>query len=189
MAVLTALYDSCVLYSAPITDLLMQLAVEELFRARWTERIHDEWMRHLLHNRPDLTLGQLRRRRELMDSHVRDCLVEGYESHIEGLTLPDPDDRHVLAAAIRCRAHVIVTFDRKHFPEEALRPFGIEALHPDGFLEQLLGMHSGRFCAAVRRQRSTLRRPPRSAQELLETLARNGLPRTAERLREFVEIL
>jgi hypothetical protein len=96
----TALYDACVLYPAPLRDLLLQLALTDLFRAKWTEAIHDEWTRNLLANRPELKPELLARTRELMNAHVRDCLVEDYEPLVAGLTLPDPDDRHVLAAAI-----------------------------------------------------------------------------------------
>jgi len=86
----TAIYDACVLYSAPLRDLLMQLALTDLFRARWTDRIHDEWIGNLLKKRPDLTLEQLTRTKELMNSHVRDCLVTNYEYLIPYLQLPDP---------------------------------------------------------------------------------------------------
>jgi hypothetical protein len=103
----TILYDSCVLYPAPLRDLLMQLALTDLFRAKWTNMIHDEWIRSLLRNRPDLTQERLRRTRDLMNECVRDCIVEGFEPLIEALSLPDPDDRHVLAAGnpMQSRSH------------------------------------------------------------------------------------
>ena len=89
----TALYDACVLYPAPLRDLLMQLALTDLFRARWTDQIHDEWIRNLLKNRSDLTLEQLTQTKNLMNSHVRDCLVADYEGLIPSINLPDADDR------------------------------------------------------------------------------------------------
>lgn len=131
MPTFTALYDACVLYPAPLRDLLMQLAMTDLFRARWTDRIHDEWIRNVLKKRPDLRPEQLGRTRELMNAHVRDCLVTGYEGPIEGLQLPHADDRHVLAAAIRCGAAAIVTFNLEDFPSNHVEPFGIEAQHPE----------------------------------------------------------
>lgn len=106
----TAIYDACVLYPAPLRDFLMWLGLSGRFRARWTTQIHDEWKRSLLQNRPDLTSEQLDRTSALMDVAIPDALVTGHESLIPGLTLPDLDDRHVLAAAIRCGASVIVTF-------------------------------------------------------------------------------
>ncbi len=125
MGRLTALLDACVLYPAPLRDLLMHLAVADLFRATWTEEIHNEWIRSVLADRPDLSRRQLERTRDLMDVHVRDCLVTGHEHLIPKLSLPDPDDRHVLAAAITCGADVIVTFNLADFPIDALAPHRI----------------------------------------------------------------
>ena len=87
----------------------MNLAITDLFRAKWTDEIHDEWIRNVLLNRPDLTNDRLQRTRALMNSHVRDCLVIGYQDLIPSLILPDMNDRHVLAAAICAGADVIVT--------------------------------------------------------------------------------
>src|SRR4051812_17166620 len=163
----------------------MHLAVTDLFRARWSEAIHDEWTRNLRKDRPDLTAAQLQRTRELMNAYVRDCLVTGYDALIPSLTLPDPDDRHILAAAIRCGADVIVTFNLKHFPEDALEPFGIEALHPDDFLTYQLDLAPNVVCAAAKRQRESLKRPPKTVEEYLEALRRQGLAQTASGLRRF----
>ena len=126
MSQYTAIFDACVLYPAPLRDLLMHLALTDLLRAKWTEAIHEEWIRSVLKNRPDLTRRQLERTRQLMNAHVRDCLVADYEDLIPVLTLPDPDDRHVLAAAIRSSADVIVTFNLADFPPEVLKKWGIE---------------------------------------------------------------
>jgi predicted nucleic acid-binding protein len=107
----TVLFDASVLYAAPVRDLLLELVLSDLFRAKWTEQIHDEWIGHLLVNRPDLHAANLARTRALMRAHVCACLVEGYEALIETLTLPDPNDRHVLAAAITGHAEMIVTLN------------------------------------------------------------------------------
>src|SRR5260221_12337375 len=138
MSQLTAIYDACVLYPAPLRSFLMYLAVTDLYRARWTNDIHEEWMRNVVKDHPDIERAQVEHIRDLMNAHVRDCLVTGHESLIPSLTLPDPDDRHVLAAAIRCGADVIVTANLKHFPAEAPTPFGIQAQHPDEFLTHQL---------------------------------------------------
>jgi PIN domain len=185
MSNFTAVYDSCILYPAPLRDLLMHLAVTDLFRARWTDAIHEEWIRNVLKDRPDLTREKLERTRNLMNAHVRDGLVGGFESLIPSLMLPDPDDRHVLAAAIRCGADVIVTFNLKHFPHEALEPLGIEAQHPDDFLTCQLDLAENIVCAAVKRHRESLKKPPRTVEEYLETLDRQGLPKTVSILRRF----
>ncbi len=102
MANFTAVFDACVLYPAPLRDLLMSVALTEQFHARWTSEIHDEWVKNLLKQREDLTEAKLQRTVELMNAAVPDCLVENYEGYIDSLELPDLDDRHVLAAAIKC---------------------------------------------------------------------------------------
>ena len=127
MTPLTALYDANVLYPAPLRDLLMHLALTDLFRAKWSEQIHEEWIRNVLKSRADLTKAQLERTRQLMNENVRDCLVAGYEALIPALSLPDPDDRHVLAAAIQGQANVIVTYNLKDFLPGVLSEHGVEA--------------------------------------------------------------
>lgn len=189
MATFTALYDACVLYPAPLRDLLMHLALTDLFRARWTDEIHEEWIRNLLGNRSDLTREQLERTRTLMNSHVRDCLVTGYEPLIAGLKLPDPNDRHVLAAAIRTRASVIVTFNLDDFPQDVLEPLGLEAQHPDEFITHLIDLDPGSVYAAAKRQRASLKNPPRSVEEFLDTLAQQQLSETVSHLLEFAELI
>jgi predicted nucleic acid-binding protein len=189
VAAFTALFDASVLYAAPVRDLLLELALSDLFRAKWTERINEEWSRNLLLNRPDLTEAQLARTRALMQAHVRDCLVEDYEGLIEALTLPDPDDRHVLAAAIKGRADVIVTFNLGDFPAAALESYGIEAQHPDAFLGHLLDLALGEVCAAAHRVRMRLRQPPFEIPEYLETLERCGLVATVISLRDMQALL
>jgi hypothetical protein len=186
---LTALYDACVLYPAPLRDLLMWLALTDLFRARWTNAIHEEWMRNVLKNRPDLTRAQLERTRDLMNANVRDCLVTGYEDLIDAVTLPDPDDRHVLAAAIRGRADVIVTFDLDDFPADAIQPYGVDAQHPDDFVTHLLDLAPATVYRAVKRQREALKNPSKTPEELLETLERQRLVQAVARLRTAIDLL
>ncbi len=143
----TALLDACVLYPAPLRDLLIFLVVKDLFRARWSDTIHDEWIRSVLANRPDLKREQLQRTRNLMNTHARDSLVTGFESLIDSLALPDPDDRHVLAAAIHAGADVLVTFNLVDFPASTLANFGVQPIHPDAFLLRLIDAASDEFCA------------------------------------------
>ncbi len=131
----TAIFDACVLYPAPLRDFLMWLGLSGRFRARWSRDIHEEWKRNLLLNRPDLTRAHVDRTSDLMDCAISDGLVDGYEELVAGLTLPDPDDRHVLAAAIRCGASVIVTFNQRDFPADVLASYGIESQHPDEFVD------------------------------------------------------
>jgi predicted nucleic acid-binding protein len=189
VAAFTALFDACVLYPAPLRDLLMRLALTDLFRARWTEEIHEEWIRSVLESRPDLKREQLERTRALMNAHVRDCLVTDYQDLIPALHLPDPDDRHVLAAAIRGRADVIITYNLADFPGALLGQYGIEAQHPDEFVIRLLDLDEGAACAAARAQRESLRNPPKTVGEYLASLERQGLAQTVTRLRGFANLL
>lgn len=158
----------------------MRLALTDVFQARWSEDIHEEWIRSVLANRPDLTQEQLNRTRTLMNSHVRDCLVTGYEELIAGLRLPDPDDRHVLAAAIRCRATAIVTFNLKDFPEESLVPYGIEAQHPDDFVCHLLDLNPAAVRTAFYKQLRSLKQPPQTRDQLMASLRQVGLPKAMD---------
>src|SRR4051812_40819257 len=161
----------------------MQLALADLFRARWSEEIHDEWTRNVLANRPDIKPESLARCRELMDRHVPDCLVVGYEALIPTLSLPEPDDRHVLAAAIQAQAEVIVTFNLKDFPQSVLGGFSIEAVHPDEFIARLWDEQSAGVLAAARLHRASLKRPPKTVAEYLATLEQCRLTETVTRLR------
>lgn len=181
-----ALYDACVLYPNALRDLLIRVANAGLVRARWTERILDECFRAIQKSRPDLTAERLVRTRELMNQAVRDCLVDGYEPLIEGLTLPDPNDRHVLAAAIHCHAQTIVTINLKDFPDDALRAFGMEAQHPDDFLLCQIDLNEGLMLRILEEQRRALTRKPKSTEELLDGLQTNGLVRTVARYRELM---
>ena len=185
----TVVYDACVLYPAPLRSLLMYLAMTGLYRARWTNDIHEEWMRNVQRDYPDVTRQQAEKIRDLMNAHIADCLVTGYETLIPSLALPDPDDRHVLAAAICCEADIILTFNLKDFPQDALVQHGIEAQHPDDFLAHQLDLAPDIVCAAAKRQRQSLRKPPMSVQRYLASLKRQGLAQTVLRLREFAELV
>lgn len=187
MGQLTAVLDACVLYPAPLRSFFMYLALTDIFRAKWTETIHAEWMRSVRHDYPDISQEQVERIRDLMNAHVRDCLVTGYESLIPELHLPDPDDRHVLAAAIRAGADVIVTANLTDFPSEALRHYGVDAQHPDDFIVALLEVAPQAVCEAARRQRESLKNPPLTVESYLASLERQGIPRTVAALRGFAE--
>ena len=76
----------------------------------------------------------------MMIEAVPDSLVTGYEPAIDGLELPDPDDRHVLAAALRANAEIIVTANLKDFPQTTLKPYKVIAQHPDDFILDLIDL-------------------------------------------------
>ena len=143
-------------------------------------------MRSVLRRKPELDRGKLERTRQLMDLHAREPLITGYESLIPGLKLPDPDDRHVLAAAIRAGAQVIVTFNLKDFPSSRLAQFDVEAQHPDDFIWHLLDYHPGRTCEAIEASRQSCSRPSYTKPEYLELLLQQGLPNTVATMRTFL---
>nr|WP_210240351.1 PIN domain-containing protein [Amaricoccus solimangrovi] len=158
------------------------LAQTKLFRARWSDLVHDEWIENLLANRPDLAREQLARTRSLMNAAVPDCLVEGFEALVGGIVLPDEDDRHVVAAAIMTRANVIVTFNEADFPREALEVFRLHTRHPDDFLMDLFSLAPREFTAAVIADFTHYRAPPLSFSDYLAALAKAGVPNLAKNL-------
>lgn len=186
MAAFIVLYDANVLYPAELRNFLMHLALVGVFGARWSAEIHEEWIGNLLANRPDLTREKLDRTRLLMDKAAPHALVTGYEHLIPELRLPDPNDRHVLAAAIHCRASVIVTCNLADFPSDVLADFGIEAQHPDQFILQLLDVAPGLVVEAAENHRRSLNNPPMTTEEYINTLKSQGLSQTASVLREYI---
>lgn len=185
----TAVYDANVLYPAPLRDLLMRVALTGLFRARWTARIHEEWKRNLLLKRPDLTRAQLERTSAVMDRAVPDAVVRGYDSLCDAIDLPDPDDRHILAAAIHCNASVIVTFNLKDFPAQVLLPFGLEAVHPDEFIADLADLDMAAVLEAARAQRAALKNPPYAVSAFLQCLLKQGLPQSVKLLAHYERLI
>lgn len=169
--------DACVLYPAVLRDLLMRCAVHGLIQARWSEKIHEEWMTAILRERPDLQRHQLERTRRLMDLHAGGCLVTDYEKHIPKLHLPDPNDRHVLAAAVEAGAGAIVTWNVNDFPPAALEPYGIELWTPDDLLEDLAAGDLAPMLCVMREHRASLKNPPLSAEEYLHQLRGQRLDR------------
>lgn len=186
----TVVLDACVLYPAPLRDLLMQLTLSDLFRARWSEQIHAEWMNNLIEKRPELKREDLERVRDLMNLHARDSLVSGHEALIELIqNCPDADDRHVIAAAYHAQADAIVTFNLKDFPAAALEPYGLEVIHPDDFVRYQFDLDLARVLESVRTCRARLKNPPKTVQDYLDTLEAQRLPKTVGELRKFATIL
>lgn len=185
----TALLDACVLYPAVTRDALMSLHVAGFYAAKWTAMIEQEWRRNLLLNRADLTEQQLDNTCQQMHRVVRDWRVFNYESLIEALELPDVDDRHVLAAAIRGHADCIVTFNLQDFPVDYLATFDIEVIHPDDFCFLQLELHEVNALKAFKAMRMRLRNPPMTPEAFVANLGQVGLARTADRLAEDMELL
>src|ERR1019366_2112664 len=121
-----------------------------------------------------------------MDQHAVDALLTGYQDLIPGLQLPDPDDRHVLAAAIRGHADVIVTMNLRDFPADTIGPFGIDAQHPDEFILYFFDLAPGLVVAGAENHRQSMQNPPKTVSEYLETLEWQGLTQTVSTLREYM---
>lgn len=178
--------DACVLYPAPVRDLLLHYAREKLYQPKWTVRIHEEWMRSLHKNRPDIDLKKLQGTRELMDETFADAMVMQYEACMLGLSLPDADDIHVLASALKSSATYIVTFNLKDFPKEMLSSHGVSAIHPDEFVARLTVQNPQEALRAFQRQVKFLRHPPLSPEQVLESLRKNHLNESADLLEALI---
>lgn len=178
------LCDANVLYKSLLRDLIMRLGRKGAVAPRWTERIHEEWMRNLQMRRPAVTRAAAERTRSLMDAGLPGALVSIPAP--SGHTLPDPDDQHVLDAALSAGASVLLTFNLKHFPGAAL-PISLQAVHPDAFLVACLQQQPDLVLSTLRELRADLTRPPFSPDELLAAMIRAEVPAFAEHLQPFKE--
>ena len=173
-----AVLDANVLFPFRMRDILLRFHHAGLFQARWTERILDEWTRSLLDWKPHLERS-IRSQRRAMAEHFDDALVIRHEPLVGVLDLPDPDDRHVLAAAIRCSARYIITDNLADFPEEVLAGFDIEAIAADAFLSQIAELHPSEALAVLSGLRAQYRNPPFTPSEFVLDLNAKGLPQLA----------
>lgn len=179
----SAFLDTCVLYPAYLCDTLLRLAEVDSYRPLWSDDVLTELHRNLLDSSVspssvDHRLAQMRR-------SFPDALTTGYEALVDGMT-NDPKDRHVLAAAVRANAEVIVTFNLRDFPEAALKPFDITAIHPDEFLLDQLDLYPRLTIESLERQAAAYRREPTTPTGLLVRLVRAGVPGFAAELRRHL---
>jgi predicted nucleic acid-binding protein len=171
-----AFLDTCVLFPAYLSDTLLRLAATSTYRPLWSADVLDELQRNLVKRR--IAADAVDRRVSAMRANFPDADVTGYESLIPSMT-NDPNDRHVLAAAVRAGAEVIVTFNLRDFPAEALDPFDIAAVHPDDFLLDQLDLYPGITLRTLERQASSYRHEPTTVAALMARLAKSGLPNFA----------
>ncbi|WP_433299652.1 PIN domain-containing protein [Actinoplanes sp. CA-030573] len=176
-------YDASVLYPSTLRDLLIRIAQSGLVQAKWTDDILDEMFAALRRQRPDLDAARLERTRALMASAVRDWKVSGHEALVDSLKLPDPDDRHVLAAAIKARAQVIVTTNLRDFPADELRRWDIDPKSPDEFVRDQISLDRSAIYASVQQIADSWKSPPGSVDDVLDRLERSGLAISVAELR------
>ena len=184
----TAILDANVLYPQLMRDVLLSLAHADLYSARWTTDIEHEWMKALATNFPGQD-AKILKTAEQMRQAIPDCMVTGYESLIPSLSLPDPDDRHVLAAAIAGHADAIVTSNGKDFPEEVLDSFGIELQSPDEFVVNQIMLNKIRALSAIKDMRMRWQRPEITPAALIDLFARQNMPIAAAHLADAVSLL
>ena len=181
--IITALLDANVLYPAPLRDYLLHLASLGVFEPIWTAAIQNEWIRNLLKARPDINRVALQATQRAMNIAFPGSSISGYESLINSLSLPDPNDRHVLAAAITGKAQVIVTINLKDFPPGNLIPYGIHAEHPDLFVSKCIDRDRANAIKAFKNQVKSLKKPPIPIEKVLMNLEANGLVASVVKLK------
>lgn len=188
----TALIDACTLVSVWRRNLLLTLAEAEFFRVRWSEKILDETERaiaRLIAERgiPD-SKARARQSVAKMRAAFPDAMVEDFEL-FEATTygLPDHNDEHVLAAAIKTQAQALVTENLSDFPASVLTPLAIEARSADDFIADTIALEEGRAVAAINRMRLRLKRPELTPDDMLRSLEAHGLLETASVLAPHIE--
>ncbi len=181
----TAFFDANIFFGARLRSLVVELAQSGLFRARWSENVHREWIDAVANARPGIARASLERVSQLMNAAVLESVVSGYEPLLEALSLPDEKDRHILAAAVVARASVIVTFNERDFPPAALAPFGIHTRHPDQFILDIEGLDPGLFIARIETDLAHYASPPLSFASYCMDLRAAGLPKTADHLQQL----
>lgn len=184
-----AIYDACILYPFHLRNVVVQAAVDGLVDAHWTEAIHDEWIRNLLANTPGLPPEHLHATKQLMNVAMPEATVTGYERHIQTVSLPDPDDRHVAAAAIEAGASIIVTWNLRDFPVAELRKHGLARQSPDAFLVSLYEQAPDMLLASLANARSNLSRTRISAADFVGILRDQRLVKLAAQIENHVSDL
>lgn len=179
----TVVLDACVLYPAPIRDLLLSFAAEGLFTPKWSDLIQEEWTRNLLANRLDLSKAVLDQSINAMNSAFLDSNVSSFEDLIPSFHLPDLNDRHVLACAVRSKADLITTFNLKDFPNTELMKYDIEVQHPDEFVLNLIQLNKQIACKAFNKMVNRLKKPPKTSNQVIEILTNSGLKLSADALK------
>ncbi len=178
-----AVFDACILYPFHLRNIVVQAAVDRLIEARWTDAIHDEWIRNLAVDTPTIPIERLLITRRLMNDALPGATVIGYEDLIPMVSLPDPDDRHVVAAAIVARASVILTWNLRDFPATALKKYGLHRQTPDAVLAELYDQSPDLTAGSLANARRNLNKSRVSASDFIDILDNQKLKNLAKRVR------
>jgi len=165
-----AVFDACILYPFHLRNILIQLAVDRLVEARWTDQIHDEWIRNLASRGPAIPTERLQNTRKLMNTALPSASVDGYKEYVPRVTLPDPDDRHVVAAGIAAGASIILTWNLRHFPIRELKKFGLRRETPDAFVSGLYDTVPDLVIGSLANARRNLTKTRLSASDFIKIL-------------------
>jgi len=176
------IFDACILYPFHLRNIVVQIAVDRLVDARWTDEIHDEWIRNLVANRPAIPIERLQITRRLMNDALPGAMVTGYQRHILAVTLPDPDDRHVVAAGIASGATIILTWNLRDFPAREMKKHGLRTQTPDAFLVDLCDLAPDLIVASLANARRNLSKTRVSASDFINILKNQGLIQLSARI-------
>ena len=179
-----AVFDACILYPFHLRNIVVQAAADRLVEARWTDEIHDEWIRNLAADTPTIPIERLQATRQLMNNALPGATVSGYEDLAPTVSLPDPDDRHVVAAAIAAGASVILTWNLRDFPATALKKFGLRRQTPDTFLAELYDRAPGLTVGSLANARRNLNKSRVSASDFIDIIGNQKLPQLVTRLKK-----
>jgi PIN domain len=184
-----AVFDACILYPFHLRNIVVQVAVDRLVEARWADAIHDEWIRNLTVDAPAIPIERLYATRRLMNDALPMATVSGHEEHIPKVTLPDPYDRHVVAAGIAAKATLILTWNLRHFPEKELKKFGLRRMNPDEFLSGLFDKALDLVIGSLANARQNLSKTRVSASDFIRILENQRLAQLAKRVEKYVSDL
>ncbi|MGJ5178572.1 PIN domain-containing protein [Bradyrhizobium oligotrophicum] len=177
-----AIFDACILYPFHLRNIVVQTAVDRLVEARWTDAIHDEWIRNLAADASAIPIARLQVTRRLMNDALPAATISGYEGHIPDVTLPDPDDRHVVAAAIAAKASLLLTWNLRDFPEREITKFGLRAMTPDDFLSGLFENVPELLIGSLANARRNLRKSRVGTSDFIAILKGQHLAQLAKRV-------
>jgi PIN domain len=181
-----AVFDACILYPFHLRNILVQAGVDRLVEARWTDEIHDEWIRNLTARTPAVPIERLQNTRRLMNDALPTAMVSGYENHVLEVNLPDPNDRHVVAAGITAGASIILTWNLRHFPAKELKRFGLRRETPDALLSSLYDKVPDLTISCLANARRNLTKTRVSSADFINILNSQNLIELAKRVKKHL---